>query len=207
MTSASTCIAGEKICVNGTAVTVNVNDTISYRFYVINDDGNELTLIMDRNLGEKVAWITKEDYEAAGGFWNMSYGSNDKGPITVLKRLENLTKDWSNIEAYNYEVIDDSANKRYSSLKRTNVRARLLTKTELIKLGCNENNTNACPQYLSKNLSASDTNEQPKGYWTTTTWKNESSYVFYVSYNGYLYGNNVMNTTGIRPVIKIPKNI
>ncbi len=95
-------------CENGTKVKVRVNNKENYDFYVINDDGSELTLIMDRNLGPTVDWITKEDYEAAGGTaWDEQYGSNNKGPLTVLKQLEDLTKDWTNIEAYSYTLEDD----------------------------------------------------------------------------------------------------
>ena len=42
-----------------TSFVLKVTENETYNFYVINDAENELTLIMDRNLGFRVAWIIK----------------------------------------------------------------------------------------------------------------------------------------------------
>ena len=111
ITTNNSCLT-DGICENGTKLNIKVNEKENYDFYVIKDDGEELTLIMNKNLGPTVAWITKEDYEAAGGTaWDEKYGANDKGPLTALKQLEDLTKDWTNIKAYDYTLEDDKPSK------------------------------------------------------------------------------------------------
>ena len=79
--SENECIKYNETCENGTLVKVKVNDESTYNFYVINDTGNELTLIMDKNIGPKVAWITESDYTNAGGTNYGTFGNNEKGPI------------------------------------------------------------------------------------------------------------------------------
>ncbi len=92
--SDNNCLKSKDICPNGTKVNVQVNNKENYDFYVIKDTGSELTLIMNKNIGPTVAWITKEDYEAAGGTESDygEFGNNNKGPLTALKQLEDLTK-------------------------------------------------------------------------------------------------------------------
>ena len=52
---------------------------------------------MDRNLGNKVAWITREDYEKANT--DNTACSNvpctDEGPVTALNYLKQQTSDWT----------------------------------------------------------------------------------------------------------------
>ncbi len=206
----------EGICENGVLVNVKVNDTENHNFYVIGDTNGELTLIMDRNLGSDVEWITKEDYLAAGGTksW-VSYGNNDKGPLTALKTLEYRTKNWSNIDAYDYELIDDSKENVYQPIKIAGARARLLTLTEAKNLGCESALVEkSCPEYLYDNLFSTNHADDQIAYWLSTATKASS---FYAAYNKYFmyykgtfksYANlSIDNRQGLRPVIKISKTI
>ena len=57
-------------------------------------------------------------------------------------------------------------------------------------------------------MSASNTNEQPIGYWLSTSDGSDSGN--YVNYDGNSFCVNVVNSDtslGIRPVIKISKNL
>ena len=174
----------------GIAVNVKVNDKEEAKtFYVVKDDSatNTLTLIMDRDIGEIVAWITKEDYLSAGGTsskWG-DYGNNNKGPITALNYLESQTESWTNIGAKNYTLIDDQG--KYT-IERTNARARLLTKTE-------------GKEFIRTN-SFLYTNEGK--YWlssATSEWTNAASYI-----NSGIHGCIISTCRRtVRPVIEIPK--
>ncbi len=225
ITTNNTCLT-DGICENGTKLNVKVNEKENYDFYVIKDDGEELTLIMNKNLGPTVAWITKEDYEAAGGTaWDEKYGANDKGPLTALKQLEDLTKGWTNLKSYNYTLEDDKPSKleqkigisnsrtMYKPVKRTNVRARLpkLSDIEdLIVLDLeNEEQPIIMPAYLYENLSIENTDEKPYAYWLSTANSDSSSISFDVYYHGFVDGHSVFYyyTGGVRPVIKISKGL
>lgn len=72
--------------------------------YKTNDDGT-YKLILAHNTTAKVAWISKEDYIAAGGTeedWG-KYKKNIKGPITVMNQLKADTATWD--ESLNAELI------------------------------------------------------------------------------------------------------
>ena len=205
LTSANSCIK-TGTCSNGTLVNVKVNDTTSYNFYVINDDGNYLTLIMDRNLGEKVASIIQEDYEAAGGTNWGNNGNVEKGPLTILKKLKERTNDWTNIESFDYTLEDDKVNAwnatsiNYQPIKVTDIKARILSGAEAQKLGCTAYN-GSCPSYLTTNLSNSY-------YWTSTT---GHSNIFMTVSTDKCFSSDSIYTNGgytnnyIRPVIKVKK--
>ncbi len=218
------CINGKQKCPNGTKVKVHVNSKESYDFYVINDTGEYIELIMNKNIGPKVAWISKEDYIKAGGTESDygEYGNNNKGPLTALNQLEDLTKNWTNIPAYDYTLEDDKPSKleqqlgisdskvMYQQIKRTNVRTRMLTLTEVTNLGCEHNqNKNTCPSWLYENLSGGNTVEQPYMYWVSTARSDLPDSGFGVYCQGkHVYYNNVTHNSsgGVRPVIKVSKN-
>ena len=209
ITTNNTCLT-DGICENGTKLNVKVNEKENYDFYVIKDDGNELTLIMNKNLGETVAWISQTDYEESGGTNYGEYGNNEKGPLTVLEELKIRTKDWTNIKAYDYTLNDDSGKNKYQSIKIENVRARMLTYTEAIKLNCIYEENNSCPEYLYENSGdLKDTNSSLRGYWLSSAHFDSSQYGLGINLFGRVSYNNVNRdfAYGIRAVIKIPKTI
>ena len=105
--SIHTC-ALEGNCEPGTMFAIRVNDNEIYNFYVIADYGDEVALIMDRNVGPKVAWISVEDYNKVN-INNYLCGEYDAcsyyGPITAVNSLKLNTEMWSNIirREYTYE--------------------------------------------------------------------------------------------------------
>ena len=213
LTSTNKCIHNNTICENGTRVAVQVNDTENYEFYVIDDTGSELTLIMNKNLGENIAWISKKDYEATGG---TNYGSYDKGPLTALRVLKKRTDNWTNIKSYSYTLKDDkpvfnsSEKINYKSIEVTDVRARMLTATETKNLGCKTDG--GCPKYLYEYTSGSSSDKLPRGYWLTTSYNKDTLgyyYAYSVTYSGNvgIYDLESNSYCGIRPVIKVPKNL
>ena len=185
VTEINSCVEKGKVCeVNGTdpiAFAIKVNEDKTYKFYVISDDGDKVTLIMDRNIGSKVAWVSKSDYTKAGGS-ETDYGTtgnNNKGPITVLnylnRKINSETETWTNIapiESYEYvNNLNGTTNTYgYQKLTITNgvglltsqdgtttnltgtMRARLLTYEEVNTI--KTNNNGAVPTWLYENLSS-----------------------------------------------------
>lgn len=207
ITSENSCIHNQELCDSGTEVTIQVNNSTSYPFYVIKDTGSELVLILDRNLGSNVAWMSQEDYIAAGGTLEDygTYGNNDKGPLSALNELETVTSEWENILPYTYTLNDDGGGNEYSPITKTNVRARMLTYTEALELF--ELNDSMLPNFLKENLSDSTPSEF-SAYWLSTA---DAGYntVRSVVYMGTLTSFNPIlnNRIGIRPVIELVKPV
>lgn len=93
----------------------------TYRFYVLNTEGDTVNLIMDQNITSDgtpataentglVPWISNNDYVNAGGTLvegcdvnaDPNTGSDcakfDKGPITAMNYLKNAVSSWTNID-------------------------------------------------------------------------------------------------------------
>lgn len=216
-------------CSPGTELKIQVNDSQAYNFYVIDDAENTLTLIMDRNLGEKVAWVNANDYVTANtDLTNCDYEAcNDEGPITALNYLNVQTSTWTNIEPienYTYNNnLNESTYHGYQKLEINNGLAILIgkggaTRTEIngisrailltdeeISAMMNENN-NIVPAYLYTNLSAAS--GYPAGYWLLTTYLNIPRYAHDLYYDGDTSKDNYVYSVtncGIRPVIEIQK--
>lgn len=176
-----------------------VKTDLEYRFIVLEKKDKTIDLIMNQNLGETVAW---------------SKSTIDGGPVDALTLLESSTSDWSNINLYDYMIIDGSGSNY--SLIRENVRARLLTYDEAINFGCaariSEDMTtaNTCESWLYDNFG-----EPPYAYWLSSTVSGETKYAWYLTYFGDLRYTNVIGNAsgttiasdasyGIRPVISVP---
>jgi len=225
MVSTNSCIEEGK-CEPGTEVSVDVNYTDTYNFYVLNDDSSEITLIMDRNLGDRVVWASKADYNDDTNYG--TNGNNNKGPITALNYLNNQTADWTNIdviESYTYnnnlngttntsgyqklEIKNGKATLKNQDGSETNElegvsRARLLTYEEVedSKL----TNSGAIATYLYGNLSSSNTIESPYGHWLLTTSPELSRYTRVMYYGGTgLDSVDFDGPYGVRPVITLKK--
>ena len=222
MTSASNCI-NSGVCPNGTLISVQVNDSQNYNFYVIKDTGTELTLIMDRNIGTQVAWY-KDDDDATNN------ETNNLGPITALNYLNSQTSSWTNVvpikryiynnnlngtkNTYGYQKleIENGTGKLISkdgsiitTLTGTN-RARLLTyeEAETLKTA----NSNTTPTWLYTNLSSANTIEAPSGYWFLMANPSYSYYGRCITNSGNVINNHRVYRAdhyGVRPVITIQK--
>ena len=92
----------------GDLLKIQVGTNETRNFYVLKDNGDTLTVIMDRNLGDDIAWASDADGE--------TYVTNNNidtttittpeqqynfmmtmGPITANKQLNSLTSNWSNV--------------------------------------------------------------------------------------------------------------
>ena len=225
MTSTNSCIEKGNICsdaeiVAGVLVNVKVNDTKNYDFYVINNTENEVTLIMDRNLGTKIKWHKD--------LTNSQIESNDLGPVTTLTYLNQLTFDWDNIDVIkNYEYVHnlDGTEKAYGYQKiqiENGVgkltskdgqtitelpglcKTRILTRKEIKDLSAL--NSNSEPAFLYANLYRVD-KSFPKGYWTLTpkrTFDRDSNFLGYIG-ESFSTTAGTSSDYGVRPVITLSK--
>mgnify|MGYP003304901226 CR=1 FL=1 len=222
------CTTIGQICPNGTLLNIQVNETTAHDFYVINDTGTVMTLIMSKNIGEKVSWVTKVDYANDSAYG--PNGNNNKGPITALKYLNSQTSGWTFIDpitsyTYNNNPNGNTYTFGYQRLTVTNgnavltdqigtttaiagiTRARLLTYEEASAL--QTANSGTTPSYLVTNLSADNTTAAPYGYWLSTAAPEKDTDARYVIYSGKLtYTHYVSNETnrGVRPVITVKKS-
>lgn len=166
---------------------------------------------MDKNIGFQVPWINKADYLGAGGQetdYDETFGNNNKGPLTALTALEELTATWTNIPIMSYQLEDDNITPKYQPITRNNVRARMLTKTEATSLGCT-NTLGMCPDYLYGNLSEDNTGGANFGYWLSTAESENSGFTWNIDYGGNYSSNYTANISAcaVRPVITISKKI
>ena len=115
-----------------------------WRAIVANDTSSNanITLQMDYNLVNSVAWASKADYNDDPNYG--STGNNNKGPITALKALETATASWDNSLKLNYTYDVSLAPSNYGSLSctsgtctaagntiTTNLKARMITAEEM----------------------------------------------------------------------------
>ena len=201
-------------CTSAEAVSTTGTKTGCMRWYAFNDKGNDrVNLLLDHNTTATVAWVTKEDYIAAGGTeaeWG-SNGNNNKGPITALKQLESDTVSWNKsinarlIEASEIATITgypnwnkkwyyfhDNTQTQYKGAAGTNKYAWLFDNTyNCTTYGCNV----ADPSTFA--------------YWTNTASSGDSYAVRNVNYNGSLNVGFVKTASyeGVRPVITVLKSI
>jgi len=178
VTELNSCV-NSGMCEPGTPFAIKVNDTEIYKFYVTEDSGNEVTMIMSENLGDKALWYTDSQ-------------DNSKGPLTALEALKNATSGWTNIAIRSYTLIDDDKIYNYQPMTIYDTRARLFTETEAKDLGCT---SSSCPEYL---LASTDI------YWLSTT-GSERYWARAINTTGLDNPYTSSQKQGIRPVITISK--
>ena len=209
-----------KKCSSSEAVSTTGTKTGCMKWYAFNDDGSDtINLLLDHNTTATVAWVSKEDYIAAGGTETEygSHGNNSKGPITALKQLKSDTSSWNKSinprlievseittitgnngwdDGEGYYYFHTNSTTRYSGDAGTNKYAWLFDNTyECTTYGCNvaDNGYNRGYNY---------------GYWTNTAYSYDSGGTLSVYYVGGLTLDSPATTdTGVRPVVTISKSI
>ena len=96
-----------------------VKPGVSYRFFVLNSDADNVNLQMYANINDDgvpvdsdevenkgyTEWLTRDAYEKAGGNDWDGYVDNHKfGPITALEYLNKATSTWTNIDDLNETI-------------------------------------------------------------------------------------------------------
>ena len=186
-------ISGETSYSFGAQYVCELGDGEKRTFYVLEDgdttsliygrtaQAGEVSLIMSENLGDDVAWCTKEDYIASGGTAS-DFGSanNNKGALTAKAALSTRTANWNKI-----------TNKAKITLPTAHQIAAASGKT------FNYVSIIGIPKWLSNSI-----------YWTQTGASNSKNYAaYFVSDDNSLYEEGViLEPIGIHPVITISKS-
>lgn len=213
------------------AIVYNVGDEVTFNpgdgirtWNVIKDDGDTVTLMMNENLGDTVAW--------------QSSGANADGPVTALETLNERTSAWTNVDAISsYEYVNNAGGSTYTygyeKLTITNgtavvtkqdavtqveisgtSRARLITGWEAATImndnawAPNKYTGNIGPNWIYTTLNS---DLAPNGYWTLSNRGDKANNIWYIAYTGSMHnGSNGIasdnDRNGIRPVIEIPKS-
>ena len=198
----------------GNEFTCELGDNDKKTFYVLEVSDDDVSLIMNANVGKdgkaitsastdkgSVAWCTKEDYLAAGGK-DLSNDNgicqsagicskNEYGPITAEKALKTNTKGWTKLS---FTQI---------TLPTANQLAKASGKT------FNNEFVSELPTWLYDYLIGT-TNAVPEvpAYWTSSTsTANDNTGAFIVTLGGNVVpGGTITDAYGIRPVITISKS-
>ena len=168
--------ASSGICAVGTPFIIQVNETETYKFYVLSDDGEKVNLIMDKNIKNLVQW--------APNF-------NSDGPVSAIEQLQQETNDWTNLLERNYKISDENDDKAYQDFY---VKSRAILPTySLIS-------NNLKNKFICDNLSATS------GYWITKASPNKSFNAYIVNNTGDIQLVDISSEDyGIRPVITVYK--
>ena len=204
-------------CYSDEAWTLDDKSRTCYKWNVIkasetSDDTVEL--LLDHDLPGTTAWISLEDYQAAGGTAEeYGYGNNKYGPITALKHLKNATDSWNGVVTLT--SADNVTRKNGSggnyTMDYNGYKARMVSNDEI-------NNTwpieeANLPTWVYSNMAVNAEMEiidvyEHVAYWTDSASTRQPSNVWVVSNNGYPGYNPVSdaNGNGVRPVVKIMKS-
>ena len=195
MTSENSCIRAGNTCStddikSGIMVNVKVNTETTETFYVLADDENKVTLILNRNSGDDVAWYADAE-------------DNSYGPITALTYLQTQTSAWKNLPEMTINTFEDAYDNIKTLTQSFTTFARLPKDSEIDTIGTNNDGT--IPTWLYINLA--NTGGNSGGYWTSTAHSSNSNYAFRVDNNGNVLRSRVYydNGNGVRPVIELYK--
>ena len=178
----------------GVTYTCELGDGEENTFYVLETNGDNVSLIAGMNLGATVAWTTKEDYLASGGTesdWGNYVNNNLLGPITANKILKERTSGWTKLDEDQITLPsgqqiataggdtkwnDSTKGNGFSSAKWLYSHTKFTTGTY--------------------------------GYWTSSPYASIANFAWDVSYDGSLSRGGVGNDSvdGVRPVITVSKS-
>ena len=160
-----------------------------YKWRVITTNDNEssenITLQMDHNITQyNTCWISREDYND-----NASWGSDgqtDKGPISLLQELEEITSTWDNSLKLNYTYDTSLSPNSYGTLSCTN---------GACSIGANAITTNLKARVITGEevkaiMLAAGVQEGTLAY----TWTLADGDPYYFSHNNYVFGTQ---TSGV----------
>ncbi len=161
----------------GVTYTCNVGDG-ERTFYVLEESGDNVSLILGTNLGSTVAWSSDGSNHIAE--------DESQQAVTAKAYLEEQTSGWTKLNPSQINL--PSAEQIATAVGQT------FSQTIISGL----------PTWL---ISYTDTNVAP-GYWTSTPCASISYYAWYVFYDGRLSSSYVGSDSsiGVRPVITISKS-
>lgn len=218
-------------CKKGDIVKYRVNDNEMVTFHVLYDDANTITMQSQKNSLYNTPWISGLDYDDDN---KIKYGV-DKGPVTLLhssseaQSIEVISTSWSNVNDLSYTSGTATGCSAYNSctsnacpnfVARTRVKARILTLSEAVSVGCTPT-AKSCPKWMYNYLQTSTTSggtanddyhgpasEGNYGYWTlSVNTGGDGKSIWEINQDGSIKYNNA-NTyvnNGARAVVVVNK--
>ncbi len=213
-------------CYSDEAWTLDDKSVTCYKWNVIKASGSSndtVELLLDHDLPGDIAWISLEDYQAAGGNAEEygKYGDNKYGPITALKHLKNATDSWNGVVTLTSadNVTRQNGSGDNYTIDYNGYKARLISGQEIAAIaGDNEWTPDedwieGLPTWVYSNMAVNaemeitDVYEHAR-YWTDSADAWNPTRAWSVNYVGNLNGDSVPydNGSGVRPVVKIIKS-
>jgi len=235
----STCIIPlEVVYTPGTLLKIQLGEGSNNvgNFYVLEDNGEELKLIMDRNLGDDIEWISETDLNAYATEKEITISDDNlyatlkaAGPVTANTQIEAVRETWTNASEIRMPLIEDIMGQVewYKNLEdKTTWETQYVTYIEGFAWpSCNSNaecravyidmgiEEILVPTWLDINLITSGDDTDSQGNSKYAYWTNKPSSVypggaFGVACDGYVYLDVVGYSVaaGVRPVITIDES-
>ena len=192
----------------GTEYKCQVNSITSYNFYVLSNDGDNVSLMMTTNLAWNVYFHNPNNDTDPDSYeiWDSLDKSNTP---TILSELDNLTNDWVYVKDNSVEYTDKNGN--YTVTLNGNVRLPKYDEIEPLCPCVGSNNSingystsdyrYGCQTFVFGNYWTMDFNDDYEGYfYSSAAWAVGGS--GFVALDDF---NILDHTFGMRPVITIPK--
>ncbi len=163
----------------GDEYTCELGDNDEKTFFVLETNGDNVSLIMNKNIDSNGKGTTSGDTVA----WCKSGKDNSCAADGALEYLKTSTTGWT---------------------KLTESQISLPSYDQIYKAAGNK--TSGLPTWLYGNFNH---DIAPFGYWTSTPYASDSYYAWFVSYDGYLNYDGVDNDYSpyiVRPVITVSKS-
>ena len=208
-------------CYSDEAWTLDDKSRTCYKWNVIkaSDSSNDtVELLLDHDLPGDTAWISLEDYQAAGGNAEEygQYGNNKYGPMTALKHLKSATDSWNGVVTLTSadNVTRENGSGGNYTINYEGYKARLISGQELADIvGEPEIDNFNVPTWLYSNMALNAEMEitdvyEHVLYWTDSAVAWNPLFAWYVYYDGSL-GSSLVSSgggSGVRPVVRIMKS-
>ena len=213
-------------CYSDEAWTLDDKSRTCYKWNVIkaSDSSNDtVELLLDHDLPGDTAWISLEDYQAAGGTDEEygTWGNNKYGPITALKHLKQATDSWNGVVTLTSaaNVTRDNGSDGNYTINYEGYKARLISGQEIADIAGNPewtpdgNYIDGLPTWLYSNMAVNEDMGikdiyEHAVYWTDSAYSGLPTYAWSVYYDGYLRYSlvSLARGDGVRPVVKILKS-
>ena len=217
-------VVGQR-CYSDEAWTLDDKGSTCYKWNVIkasDSSSDTVELLLDHNLPEEIAWVSLEDYKAAGGTdeeYNlggvetdsgfMSVGNNKYGPLTALKYLKQSTAGWNGVVTLTSadNVTRNNASGSTYTINYEGYKARLISGQEIADIAGDQEWTSDSyaifdlPSWLwSNTFTDSDSLDTldiyiPTMYWTDTAHFSYTGNAWWVSQN---FGADMLTVSGVK---------
>ena len=208
-------------CYSDEAWTLDDKSRTCYKWNVIkasDSSKDTVELLLDHDLPGDTAWVSLEDYIAAGG--TEEEYNNNYGPITALKHLKSATDSWNGVVTLTSadNVTRQNGSGGDYTIDYNGYKARLISGQEIADIAGNNEWTpdgdwiEGLPTWVYSNMAMNGISDidvyEHVLYWTDSadTWASGEAWI--VDYYGTLNYSDVSNAIapGVRPVVRIMKS-